>query len=230
MSDKTKIIATANSSGNSKIEAKVEVIDSTGKVVKTKTAICSILVRDRNIMIGSINLESEDLTIDLSSDNIKRQIIAKTDEDKVIDNIDIKWKSLQPEVASIDENGIVTGISNGTAIISATIDNGKYATIPVIVRTTPIEVKFDESNLIIDLSEKKTSKLEAIIVPSTANYQTGLTWTSSNTSVATVDEKGNITGVSNGTTIIRVETENGKTAETELTVQTSPTEIVLDNK
>ncbi len=228
MSDKTKIIATANSSGNSKIEAKVEVMDSTGKVVKTKTAICSILVRDRNIMIGSINLESEDLTIDLSSDNIKRQIIAKTDEDKVIDNIDIKWKSLQPEVASVDENGIVTGISNGTAIISATIDNGKYATIPVIVRTTPIEVKFDESNLIIDLSEKKTSKLETIIVPSTANYQTGLTWTSSNTSVATVDEKGNITGVSNGTTIIRVETENGKAAETELTVQTSPTEIVLD--
>ncbi len=229
-SDKTKVIAIAKTNGNSIIEAKVEVKNSSGSLEKTKTAICSILVRERNIIVSSINLNADDVTIDLSSDNITRQITATTDENETISNDDISWKSLQPEIASVDKNGLVTGVSNGTAIISARIDNGRYATIPVRVRTTPTAVKLDNNNPIIDLSKTNELKLNATIEPSTANYQTGLTWTSSDTSVATVDKDGNVIGIKNGKTIIRVETENGKFIEVNLTVQTSPTGIELDRK
>lgn len=227
--DPKKATIVANSEGRSIIEAEVKVINQNGENIKTKTVTCSVLVRNKNIMIDSINLSAEDLTIDLSSRNITRQIVAKTKENKVIDNTDIKWESLQPEIASVDENGIVKGIANGTAIISAKIDNGIYATTTVNVITTPTGIKLDETNVIIDLSDPESLKLEAILIPSTANRQNTITWRSSDDSKVSVDSSGNITAIANTETNnmvkITATTENGYSADCNVVVITSITDI-----
>ena len=45
----------------------------------------------------------------------------------------IVWTSSDPSVASVDSNGVVTGIKAGTAVITATLDNGQSATCTVTV-------------------------------------------------------------------------------------------------
>lgn len=75
------------------------------------------------------------------------------------------------------------------------------------------------------MNRTETLKMEARVIPSNSNKNTGLTFESSDEKIATIDEKGNVTIKGVGTTVISVTTENGKSAYTNLTV----TEI-KDNK
>ena len=139
----------------------------------------------------------------------------------------IKWTSSNNDIAVVDENGFVTGISNGDVTITATTENGKTATWNVTVISTPLSIGLDKENVTLDISTNKTYQFKATIYPSTANTDIGLTWSSSDNSVATVNKDGVVTGVKNGTTVITVVTENQKATSASVTVQTSPTSITL---
>ena len=139
----------------------------------------------------------------------------------------IKWTSSNNDIAVVDENGFVTGISNGDVTITATTENGKTATWNVTVISTPLSIGLDKENVTLDISTNKTYQFKATIYPSTANTDIGLTWSSSDNSVATVNKDGVVTGVKNGTTVITVVTENKKVTSASVTVQTSPTSITL---
>ena len=77
--------------------------------------------------------------------------------------------------------------------------SGKTTTCKITVVTTPTSVTLNKTGAKIDLSASvKTIQLSATINPKTANTQNGLTWTSSNTKIATVNENGLVTGIANG--------------------------------
>ena len=78
-----------------------------------------------------------------------------------------------------------------------------------------VSVKLDKKLLVLD--KGKSGKLTATITPVTATDKT-LTWSSSNTNVATVDNNGNVTAVNHGTAKITAKTSNGKTATCEVRV------------
>lgn len=139
----------------------------------------------------------------------------------------IKWTSSNNDIAVVDENGFVTGISNGDVTITATTENGKTATWNVTVISTPLSIGLDKENVTLDISTNKTYQFKATIYPSTANTDIGLTWSSSDNSVATVNKDGVVTGVKNGTTVIKVVTENQKATSASVTVQTSPVSISI---
>ena len=139
----------------------------------------------------------------------------------------IKWTSSNNDIAVVDENGFVTGISNGDVTITATTENGKTATWNVTVISTPLSIGLDKENITLDISTNKTYQFKATIYPSTANTDIGLTWSSSDNSVATVNKDGVVTGVKNGTAVITVVTENQKTTSASVTVQTSPVSISI---
>ena len=139
----------------------------------------------------------------------------------------IKWTSSNNDIAVVDENGFVTGISNGDVTITATTENGKTATWNVTVISTPLSIGLDKENVTLDISTNKTYQFKATIYPSTANTDIGLTWSSSDNSVATVNKDGVVTGVKNGTTVITVVTENQKATSASVTVQTSPVSISI---
>ena len=139
----------------------------------------------------------------------------------------IKWTSSNNDIAVVDENGFVTGISNGDVTITATTENGKTATWNVTVISTPLSIGLDKENVTLDISTNKTYQFKATIYPSTANTDIGLTWSSSDNSVATVNKDGVVTGVKNGTTVITVVTENKKVTSASVTVQTSPVSISI---
>lgn len=136
------------------------------------------------------------------------------------DNQTVTWSSSNPAVASVDENGLVSALSAGTANITVTTEDGnKTATCAVTVTTpaAPIPVTA------IALSDAtvavgSTTTLTVTYTPADANTGKAIsTWTSGNNAVATV-ANGVVTGISAGTTTITATTEGGKTASCTVTV------------
>ena len=122
---------------------------------------------------------------------------------------ELKWKSSSTKVATVDENGLVTGIKTGSAKITVTTHNGKKdtVTIKVVDPNVVSAVVLEETGTVL-VSIGETISLNAEIQPSTA--QTTLSWKSSSTKVATVDEDGVVEGVKTGTATITVQSKNGK--------------------
>lgn len=149
-------------------------------------------------------------------------------------NKNVTWSSDHEAVATVDQNGTVTARNGGQAIITVTTaDGSKTATCTVNVRVhigVPVQsVGLNKTELALEVG--KTGTLEAIVEPSDATNK-NVTWSSSNSEVATVDN-GVVTAVSAGTAIITVTTEDGaKTATCKVTVnapQTVPvTGVTLD--
>ena len=100
-------------------------------------------------------------------------------------------------------------VGNNTMILSSTIN--------VINSNIPItRVTLDRSLLTLNLNQ--STNLKATINPSDTTDSKALTWTTSNSKVATVDSNGKVTGISEGEATITVRTSNGKTASCKVTV------------
>lgn len=85
----------------------------------------------------------------------------------------------------------------------------------VQLQVVPTSVALNKTTLTLDIG--KTSNLRATVYPSNAANKK-CTWSSSNTSVATVDGNGKVTAKASGTATITVKTSNGKTATCKVTV------------
>ena len=85
----------------------------------------------------------------------------------------------------------------------------------VQLQVVPTSVALNKTTLTLDIG--KTSNLRATVYPSNASNKK-CTWSSSNTSVATVDSNGKVTAKASGTATITVKTSNGKTATCKVTV------------
>ena len=128
----------------------------------------------------------------------------------------VTWTSSNTSVATVSR-GVIIGIKEGTTTITASTNNGKTATAKVTVSKKIIEpysVSIDKQAATISVDGKVT--LVASITPYNATNKT-ITWTSSDTSVATVNN-GVVTGRKAGTTTITAKTSNGKTATSKITV------------
>jgi uncharacterized protein YjdB len=136
-------------------------------------------------------------------------------------NQEIIWGSSNEEVATVNENGRVSGISAGTATITATTVEGDFtATCEVTVAYVPVTgISLPET---LDISVGGGSGLPAEITPTNASNRK-IIWSSSNEAVATVNEYGYVSGISQGTVTITATTEDGGfTATCEVTVTYVP--------
>ncbi|MHC4608067.1 MAG: S8 family serine peptidase, partial [Planctomycetota bacterium] len=107
------------------------------------------------------------------------------------------WESGNPAVATVDANGLVTPVSEGTATLAVTgNDTGLIDTASVTVYQ-PVATVHPQT-LAIAMEEKEALSASTTHVPDTS-----YTWTTSDASVATVDASGVVTGVSTGQCIVR---------------------------
>ena len=139
----------------------------------------------------------------------------------------MKWASSNEEVATVDENGVVRGISKGEVKITATTRHGKSASINLKVEEKVRSITI--TNAETEIYEDDELQLNTEIDPPDAI--TTYTWTSSNPLVAIVSNEGKVIGLTSGTAEITVETGNGKTATKIITVK-NPTlsiEVSPDN-
>ena len=124
------------------------------------------------------------------------------------------WESSNFSVATVD-NGIVTGVSSGNTKI--TINSSEYdvisneCSITVYNISTYVNaINLNTNDLVIGIGEN--NQLLTNVTPSYATRKV-LKWTSDDSSIATVDENGNIQGIGVGKTIIRVKTMDGSNIE-----------------
>ncbi len=170
-------------------------------------AMCSVTVEkapDVPVSVTGIALNKTALALNSGSSETLTATILPTNAT----NKGINWASSNTAVATV-ANGVVTGVSGGTAVITATtIDGGKVANCVVTVTTVIVPVtgvNISQSSLSIDVG--KSSTLVASIQPSNATNKS-VTWKSSNESVATVVD-GVVKGISAGSAIITVTAADG---------------------
>ena len=126
---------------------------------------------------------------------------------------DVVWESSDSNIASVSQGGTVSALSEGTVTITAKTDNGLKATASVTVAPKPTQVALSGPNKV---PEGYSIHLQPVLQPS--NALSDYTWTTSDFTVATVNDDGTIKGVKSGDAIINVKTENGITASYVITV------------
>lgn len=136
------------------------------------------------------------------------------------DNKDVIFISKNPNIVVVDDAGVMTSVSEGETDVEllaadgveyddegniTNIDSAIKTTVHVIVNTsyikaTDINLKDDENQLLL---VGDTRKLSIDIAPSNATVK-DVTWTSSDEAIASVDDEGNIIGISEGKALIIV--------------------------
>ena len=135
----------------------------------------------------------------------------------------ITWSTSSSTVATVSPTGLVTGKAEGTADIKATA-GGKSSTCKVTVKKPTVavsSVELDETN--ITLKEGETKTLKVTVKPDNATDKT-VTWGSSKTDVATVDNTGKVSAIKEGVASITA-TSGGKSASCKVTVEKAVVEV-----
>ncbi len=116
----------------------------------------------------------------------------------------VTWVSSNDEVATVNQNGKVTGIALGYATITAIAKDGSEVEASCDVRVVrPVEsVTLNKTTMSMFVGEGKT--LKATINPKNATYKNAK-WTSSDPSIAIVDEDGMVIGLKVGSVTITAE-------------------------
>lgn len=144
-------------------------------------------------------------------------------------NTNVTFKSLNEKVATVDANGVVTGVSEGNADIVITTEEGGFEA-KCTVRVDGIYARGIErvGDKTVTMGLNQTRQLQVKITPSDTTNK-NVQWTSSNNSVATVDSNGVITSKNSGSTIITATTHNELKTEFFIEVETSVTNITLNS-
>ncbi|WP_405104428.1 Ig-like domain-containing protein [Paenibacillus sp. FSL K6-1217] len=128
------------------------------------------------------------------------------------------WSTGSAEVATVDANGLVTGIREGVTTVTAQPNEALPAvTATVAVYEDPItDIVLAPLQRAVPVGSRVL--LKATVTPED-NTDTGIRWGTEDESIAVIDRYGELTGVSAGTTTVFVTDETGSVrAETEVTV------------
>ncbi|MBU5462022.1 Ig-like domain-containing protein [Lachnoclostridium sp. MSJ-17] len=125
------------------------------------------------------------------------------------ENTVLQWSSTNNSVAAVDQKGVITALSKGTATIYAKATDGTGVQGFCTVKVEGIKVssiKLSETSMTISAGESQT--LTAEVLPTDAENM-AIEWSSSNTAVASVDQNGKVTAVSKGTATIYAKAKDG---------------------
>ena len=180
-----------------------------------KTATCNVTVVAKKIPVTSVSLDQTKIEL-TEGDELTLTATVKPHD---ATNKNVSWSSSNSSVATVTD-GVVTAIKAGTATITVkTVDGAKTATckVTVVAKEIPVtSVSLDQTK--IELTEGDELTLTATVKPDEAANK-NVSWSSSNSSVATVTD-GVVTAIKAGTATITVRTDDGnKTATCEVTVK-----------
>ena len=203
-------------------DSSVASVDNNGKVTAVKegqatitvttndggfTATCQVTVNQKIIHVTNVSLDKDSLTLINEGDS--DTLIATLHPEDATDK-SVTWSSSDSGVATVDNNGNVTAVGEGQATITVKTNDGGFTdTCQVTVRQEIIHVIGVLLNKeLLTLGEGESETLTATVFPADATDKS-VTWSSSDSSVATVDNNGKVTAVSKGQATIIVTTNDG---------------------
>ena len=200
----------ANVDANGKVTAKTQgtaTITATANDGSGVSASCVVTVEKKIVSVASITLSQSSETM---TEGETMNLTATVNPDDATDK-SITWSSSNTNVASVDANGKVTAMAEGTATITATANDGSgvKASCEVTVEKKVILVnQITLSQTTATLTEGETITLTATVTPDDATDKS-ITWSSSNTNVASVDADGKVTAKAEGTATITATANDG---------------------
>ena len=204
----------------------VSVNRSTGVVsgLKKGTATVTATTHNGKTATCTVNVEAAPVDIVLSESSMKiglsevaRGITCRLvppegeDECKAI----VTWTTSNKKVATVTPSAdrlsaSIKGVKKGTATITVTTHNGLKKTIKVTVQAKPSKLTIGPATVTVAIGD--TARITSSTNKSTASY--GVTYTVANPELATVDQRGVVTGLAKGSTTVYGKTYNGKKSNT----------------
>ncbi|MBR3003212.1 MAG: InlB B-repeat-containing protein [Clostridia bacterium] len=207
--DKITVTLTQSAkTGKATLTAKTE--DGSGEAGK-----CVIIVGSKEIDHIILNQSEITTTVNSTSSPITAKAIGTNGNEE--EGLPITYISSNTSVATVNENGVVTGVGEGTTTITVFI-GGKTATCKVTV-TDPVDHIVLSTNELSVNAGSSSSAITAKVISASGLEKQGYTpiYTSSNTNIATVDRNGVVNGIAGGNATITVSI-NGITETCNVTV------------
>lgn len=172
------------------------------------------------VEVTEIKLNKSSMEFDTigAADALKATVAPDNAVDKTV-----TYTSSNTNAATVDADGIVRAVGNGTAVITAKAGNATAAcNVKVSQKASQITIS---DNAVTFNKVGDTKKLTVSAAPSNADLSIAK-WSSSNSNVASVDAGGTVKAVADGTAVITVEVGNVKATST-ITVVTKTTGLTL---
>ena len=176
----------------------------------------------------SVNIDST-MDIEILTNSNSYTVTNQNESDGILEiKKDAKGNAVFKQVGE-NKAITVTGKKLGRATIVVETSDGKKSINYVTVHQEPVSISLSANSDFLDTSSAiKSLQIKPTIEPSTANYNTEITWTSSNENIAEVDSNGYVTGKRTGTVTITATTKNNKSATYTVRIIATPTAIELD--
>ena len=161
---------------------------------------CTVVVSKRIIPVTSVAVIPE--YVELTEGDSKALMVRIQPSDAT--DKTVVWSSDAPEIVEVSDGGRITAMSEGTAVITAT-SGDVSGTCTVVVSKPYIPVSSVKINLSsLELTQGEVVSLTVTVEPANATDKT-VVWRSDDSDVASVDQEGNVTAVSQGNTVITAE-------------------------
>ncbi len=193
----------------------IALVDSNGIITAKNKGTAKITGTLKNGKSVTVNVTVTIIPItklEAKEENVELLINSKTILDLLYTPVDttekdnIKWVSLDENIVSVDENGIITGNNIGSTQVIASID-GISATFNVTVKGIPLKgLKVTNKN-VVDVGD--TFKLNVVKDPTDSTSELSLSFESSDESIALVDENGVVKALSKGEVTITITNIDG---------------------
>ena len=177
-----------------KVTALKEGTSTVTAVAGDKSASCVVTVAKTVVPVTSVTLDKTSETLEKGK---SMKLVATVNPSDATDKT-VTWSSSDVSVASVDQDGTVRAVKGGTATITAKAGE-KSATCRITVVTPVASVSIDRTSLSLEVGENTV--LVATIYPDDATEK-AVTWSSSDTSVATVGDNGVVTAIKKGSAVI----------------------------
>lgn len=198
--------------------ALISVVTDDGKI----TSSCTVSVAKKVVNVSSITLNKN--SVDLKAGTTERLTYSLSPSNAT--NQKVRWTSSDDSIASISEDGVISAKSGGNVRISIiTDDGGHIASCDVNVSEILVtELSLNKSNF--QMEKNSTVKIGCSVQPSDATDKE-ITWSSSDTKIATVDQSGNVKGISYGMATITAKNKKSNKSKS-VKIYVAPTNKLID--
>ena len=156
--------------------------------------------RDAQPVLTSLSVSPAELTLEALGATAQLEATARDQNGNAL-STQFTWGSSDTVVATVDADGLVTALNNGTATVTVR-SGGVSASATVTVEQTPASVTVSSDEVVLTALEA-TEQLQASVFDANDRAMAAeVTWASSDAAVASVDEDGGITGHANGTATV----------------------------
>ncbi len=193
---------------------------STSETTDTASVTCVITVEAAKIRSGSLALsKSADSCAAGATLTVKPAKLVYTREDGSTETLtsnfpSIAWESSDKSIATVAADGVVTGVKEGKVHITGKVTGVKGADGKELDIRCSVEISVTgkaDLTLVLDRTSEVYIAVggSTTLVPTVTNYKSdaGVTWETSDKKIATVNEKGVVTGVAAGSVKITATTK-----------------------